>query len=105
MSKPPFGPMSADEFQKAVDAPFGMAASMLRKHDPLWGKTGAGDGEPVRWKVRLEKTTRLRATTYVEAATEEQAELLAAAVDGSGLDWDDIGDDDDGEVVDVERAP
>lgn len=103
MTQAPFGPMSADEFQKAVDAPYGMAAGMLRRYDPLWGRMNA-EGDPIRWKVTLEKSVRMRATTYVEAVTEEQADLLAANIDDAKLNWNFAHEDDGGEVIDVVPA-
>jgi hypothetical protein len=77
-----FGPLSAEEFQQAVDAPFGQASKMLQKHDPLWGKT-AGDLAtlpPVkRWRVKLRQDVTMEGSFYVEARTEEEAFQLVMA--------------------------
>ena len=103
MSVHPFGPLSAEEFQKAVDAPYGEAAVILRKHDPMWGKFPQ-DGEKVRWKVTLHQQVTMAATTYVEAGTEEEAEALAALIPAKDLTFDSYVDSDDGEIFEVERA-
>lgn len=79
----PFGPLSATEFQQAVEAPFGVATKILQKHDPLWGKT-AGDAEelpPLKtWRVKLRQEVTMEGSFDVEARTEEEAFLLAAAL-------------------------
>jgi hypothetical protein len=103
MSTNPFGPLTPEEFQSAVDAPYGRAADILRQHDPMWGKF-PGDGEKVKWKVRLYQQVTMQSVTYVEAATEEEAEALAAQIDTGALTFDTFIDADDGEIVDVVPA-
>lgn len=104
MSTNPFGPMSADEFQRAVDAPYGQAMTMLRQHDPMWGKFPKGEGEKIRWKVRLHQQVTMMAITYVEAESQAEAEALAELVDAKTLTFDSFIDADSGEVVDVVPA-
>lgn len=79
----PFGPLTAEEFQQAVDAPFGQAARMLQKHDPLWGKT-AGDLEslpPVKtWRVKMRQEVTMEGSFTVDARTEEEAFAIVGAM-------------------------
>lgn len=87
----PFGPLSPEQFQEAVNAPAGGAAAILRKHDPLWGKLPAEDGVPIKWKVRLRQEVTMCAYLTIEAVTEEQALALAeteATAKGGDLSWD-----------------
>jgi hypothetical protein len=103
MSTNPFGPLTPEQFQSAVDAPYGGAAEILRRHDPMWGKF-TGDGEKIKWKVRLHQQVTMQAVTYVEAATEEEAEALAALIDTGALTFDTFIVADDGEILDVVPA-
>lgn len=103
MDTHPFGPLSEAEIQAAIDAPFGGAADILRKHDPMWGKFPS-TGEKIRWKVRLHQQVTMQATAYVEAETEEEAEALAALIDTAKLTFDTYVDADDGEVIEAVPA-
>lgn len=93
-----YGPVPAEVMAKAVAAPAGQAAKIMRQYDPLFGK---GEGEPVRWKCKLSRTVRQSATVYVEAPTEEQAEELAAEFEDDSAVWDDD-DTDDFEIESIE---
>lgn len=104
MSANPFGPMSPTEFQEAVDAPFGGAVAILRKYDPMWGKFPSGEGEKIRWKVRLHQQVTMMAIAYVEAESQAEAEALADLIDAGSLTFDSFIDADNGEVVDVVAA-
>lgn len=104
MSVNPFGPMSAAEFQEAVDAPYGRAGDILRKRDPLWGRNFP-DGPVVRWKVVLHQRVTMAAVKYVEAASEEEAEAMVGAMDTSALVFDKFVDAGDEEVISVEEVP
>lgn len=104
MSVNPYGPLSDAEFQAAVDAPYGQASAILRKHDPMWGKFPSGEGDKIRWKVRLHQQVTMMAIAYVEAESEAEAEALAALIDTDTLTFDTFIDSDDGEVVDVEAS-
>lgn len=99
----PFGPLSAEEFQQAIDAPFGGAADILRKHDPLWGKLSP-DGAPIKWKVRLEQEVTMVAFLTVEAATAEDAIAIAeeTADKARDLGWD---FDSDGPISVLDAVP
>jgi hypothetical protein len=103
MSTNPFGPLSPEQFQEAVDAPYGGAAEILRKHDPMWGKFPS-TGEKKGWKVTLHQQVTMMATTTVLAETEEEAEALAALIPASKLTFDTYIDADDGEIVEVVPA-
>jgi hypothetical protein len=103
MSQNPFGPLSDEEIQAAINAPFGGAADILRKHDPMWGKF-LSTGDKIRWKVTLHQQVTMQATTYVEAETEEEAEELAAMIDSAKLTFDTFVDSDDGEVIEAVPA-
>lgn len=77
---PVSGPLSKDELRALVDAPFGQATKIIRRHDPLYGRA---PGEKIRWKVRLEG--HMQGTAYVEAATEKEASDLADKITESSL--------------------
>lgn len=82
-----FGPLSADEFQSLVSAPYGAAVKTIRKYDPLYGKVST-EGELVKWKVTLQKEVTMTGYVIVEAATEEDAENIADTIDENKIDWD-----------------
>lgn len=82
-----FGPLSPEEFKKLVDAPYGRAVNVIRRFDPLYGKTSS-EGEKVKWRVTLHQDVTMSASVTVEAATEEEAEILAEAMDDDKLNWD-----------------
>ena len=103
MQANPFGPLSPAEFQEAVDAPFGQAAVILRKHDPMWGRF-KNEGDKIRWRVKFEQTVTMGATSYVEAATEAEAEALAELIPAKDLTFDQFISDDEGELMSVEPA-
>lgn len=103
MQSSPFGPLSAAEFQEAVDAPYGQATAILRKHDPMWGRFKE-EGEKIRWRVKLTQSVTMGATTYVEASSEEEAEALAALIPAHSLNFDQFIDADEGEIESVEPA-
>jgi len=103
MSVNPFGPLSAEEFQKAVDAPYGLAGDILRKADPLWGRSFP-EGEKSRWKVVFHQQVTMSATAYVEAASEEEAAAIAEHFDTSKLTFDRYVDSGDDEIASVEKA-
>lgn len=103
MSANPFGPLSAEEFQKAVEAPYGRAGDILRKGDPLWGRSFP-DGELARYKVTFHQQVTMRATKYVEAHSEEEAEAMAEAIPDDELTFDHFVDADNSELVSVEEA-
>ncbi len=99
-----FGPLTPEQFQQAVDAPYGGAAEILRSHDPMWGKFPS-NGEKIRWKVQMHQQVTMAAIAYVEAETAEEAWALAEQIDGRSLTFDTfIGVDDDSEVYDVVPA-
>ena len=103
MPPSPFGPLSPAEFQEAVDAPYGKATAILRRHDPMWGRF-ANEGDKIKWRVRFQQTVTMGATSYVEAATEEEAEALAELIPAKDLRFDEFISDDDGELISVEPA-
>lgn len=104
MSVYPYGPLSEDEFRAAVDAPYGKAADILRKHDPMWGKFPSEGGEKIRWRVELTQNVTMRAVTFVEAETEEEAEALAGMIPAQDLTFDEFVCADEGEIESVEPA-
>lgn len=103
MSIYPFGPLAPEQFQNAVEAPYGGADEILRQHDPMWGKFPS-NGEKIRWKVRLHQQVTMQGETYVEAETEAEAEALAALIDPDTVKFDTFVGADDGEVYDVVPA-
>lgn len=104
MSENPFGPLSAEEFQKAVDAPYGRAGDILRKADPLWGRSFP-DGVKSRWKVTFRQQVTMQAIKYVEAGSEEEAEAIAETIPDNELTFDQYVDADDSELVSAVEAP
>lgn len=102
MSDYPFGPLSPAEFQEAVDAPFGKAVGILRKHDPLWGRS---TGEAFPWRVRVVETVRMAGHVTVQAVSEEEAIKAAEAlIDANKVTCDDFVDTDDVEITWVRPA-
>lgn len=87
MTANPIGPLSPEEWQAAIDAPFGGAAKILRAHDPAWGFSDP-DKAPRKWKVKFTRETEFRAYTTVVATTEVEAQKLADEIDPDKLDWD-----------------
>ena len=99
----PYGPLSAEQFQTLVDAPFGKALQTLRQYDPMWGRA---PGETIRWRVTVSRLVREVGTAYVEAASEREAENLAANLDDRQINWDwDSCNSNDEMVESVEPAP
>lgn len=82
----PAGPISVAELKSLAELPHGEAASRLRQHDPLYGK-GLPSGPMRSWKVRLSKEVTMVGTLTIEAASEEEAELLAQNIDDSKVSW------------------
>ena len=80
------GPLSREELRALAQAPFGEAAKVIRKFDPLFGRT---EGEKFEWEVTCEGD--LRGTAYVMAATQEEADELADKLDCAEIDWSDYG--------------
>ena len=91
----PLGPISAEDFQRAIDAPFGGASEILRKHDPLWGKINR-DPEPgklTKWKVFVTQQVTMEAYANIEAETEEDALEIARTMRDGEFSWDFNGSD------------
>jgi len=82
----PFGPLSAEEFKSLVNAPHGQAADAIRKFDPLFGKNSGGETRP--WRVKLVQEVRMSGYVTVEAATEDDACILAEAIPEGKISWD-----------------
>jgi len=103
LSVHPYGPLTKEQFQEAVDAPYGRAGDILRKGDPLWGR-GFPDGEVKRWKVTYHQQVTMAATKYVEAASEKEAEAIADTISDDTLTFDRFVDADSSEIISVEVA-
>jgi hypothetical protein len=89
MSQSPTGPISQEQMQALAESPaFGVATAELRKHDPFWGRA---DGEKIRWRVTIYSKALMKATAFVEASSEDEANKLADAIEDSSLDWDAVG--------------
>lgn len=103
MSVNPIGPLTPEEWQEAIDAPYGRAAVILRKHDPAWGFSDP-DKAPRKWKVKFTRETKFKAYTTVVATTEAEAQKLTDEIDADKLDWD---YDDEGYafVASIEEVP
>jgi hypothetical protein len=85
---PSFGPVPPAEFKRAMNAPALVAADIIRKYDPSFGKTdNASEPKKFRVRVRREVSNYERATVEVEAASKEDAETLVEAMPPSGFDW------------------
>lgn len=98
---PVTGPLSREQFAALVAAPYGEAVKAIRKHDPLYDRD---EGEPIKWKIRLRRTSTETGIAYVEAATEKGAEALADLLNERDISWD-YDDSDEFEIVSVEAAP
>lgn len=103
MSVNPIGPLSPEEWQEAIDAPYGHAAVILRRHDPAWGFSDP-DKAPKKWKVKFTRETEFTAYTTVVATTEAEAQKLADEIDDGDLDWD-YGDEGPAFVASIEESP
>lgn len=97
------GPIPPDVFQDIVNAPYGQAASMIRKYDPLWGRS-LGNGEKIKWRVKLTQQVTMAAFVTVEAESEEEAEHLASLIPDQSVSWD-FEDADLSEVESAEPLP
>ncbi len=97
----PFGPLTPAEFQEAVDAPYGQAGVILRKHDPLWGRFKE-PGQKIKWRAVFHQTVTMRAFATVEAGSEEEAQAAAELIPDKDLNFDDVVDSDYGELISVE---
>lgn len=85
--KDPFtGPMARDKFMALVDAPYGEAAEKLRELDPKWGRPESEWTK--RFQVELSRTVFETATTFIEAASLEEAKQLAEELHADEVDWD-----------------
>jgi hypothetical protein len=82
---PSFGPVSAEMMAKAIAAPAGGAAKIIREVDPTFGLK---DGEKIRWRVTFERIVRETAEYVVEAANKENAEEVADRVPGRLLTFE-----------------
>jgi hypothetical protein len=80
---PVTGPMSREELRACVEAPHGGAAKIIRKHDPLFGLQ---PGEKIEWEVQCSGITH--GTAYVKAASQEEADRLAADLTSGDVDWE-----------------
>jgi hypothetical protein len=97
--KSSFGPLSAEDFAKAVAAPAGHAEKIIRKYDPMWGRKA---GEKIKWRVRAEREVLEEGSLIVEAANEKEA--MDAARTKAWHEWsvDYACDPDDFDLVDAE---
>jgi acyl-CoA reductase-like NAD-dependent aldehyde dehydrogenase len=86
MADPISGPLTRDELRELAAAPFGEAARIIRRFDPLWGRQT--EGELIRWRVRFIREVTEEGYAYVEAATKDDAERLADEIPVSQIDWD-----------------
>ena len=68
-----------------ADAPYGKAAEVLRKHDPLFG---VKDGDKIKWSVHVTTTSTATAYTEVEAGSEEEAIELVSKRGANSFDWE-----------------
>lgn len=100
MSVSSTGPMTSEQLKALADAPHGHALKEIRKFDPLYGRL-SGEGELIKWRVKLTKEVQAVGFVTVEAATKEDAEALAEEVDDHKVEWD---FDDDGCGFWVEEA-
>lgn len=105
MSVNPIGPLSPEEWQEAINAPYGGATLILRRHDPAWG-LGDAEKAPRKWKLKFTRETTSVAYATVVATSEKEAEAEAEKIDTDKLDWD---YDDEGYAflasAEVEDAP
>lgn len=94
MSDPVSGPLTRDELRALTDAPFGEAAKVIRKHDPLFGRA---PGEKLDWLVVLEVSGQARCV--VTACSEAEARELALDSTAAEIDFTVI---DDIEIYSIE---
>lgn len=95
---PSTGPVPREKFAEIVNAPYGQAAKLIRKYDPMWGRE---EGEKIKWRVECSGT--MTGTAYVEASSEEEAMELADKLSASDVDWD--GGRENIEIESVEPKP
>lgn len=79
-----FGPLSRDEFQALVDAPYGTAVRAIREHDPLFRRE---PGEKIEWLCRFSRVVDYQGEAYVWAETEEEARKRANALPEEDIEW------------------
>jgi len=83
-----FGVLTPEEFKAALEAPAGGALKIIRKKDPMWGRSA---GEVSKFKVRVYATATVTEedihTFDVEAINEDQAKE-AAEILAKEHDWD-----------------
>jgi hypothetical protein len=93
---PSTGPVPREKFAEIVNAPFGHAAKLIRKYDPLWGLPA---GAKIKWKVECRRTLQY-GTAYVEATSDKAAAAEAEDLCGDDVDWDN--DPDDFDIISIE---
>lgn len=88
MNDPATGPIPRDKFAEIIAAPFGEAAKLIRKFDPLWGRV---PGEIIKWRVVVEREVTETGVAYVKAATKEEAMKLADNLPDTEFSWEPTG--------------
>ncbi len=84
---PSYGPMPPHIMQDAIAAPFGKAALIIRKYDPLFGLRGSGM-KRFRAKVSRKRVREEMAMIEVIADTKEQVEAQIGHMNWHGFHWD-----------------
>lgn len=89
MTDPSTGPIPREKFAELVNAPFGEASKAIRQHDPQWGRA---PGAKFQWLVHVERSGSDQGRAWVDAASQEEAEQLAANLSTFDVDWEYDGD-------------